>query len=274
MKQGFKNLYNLFTDRIRKLVLSALSKIQKFPDTFAYFQKDYLVLHFIMKEFCINNSIELIIIPQIKDAFIEQFKSSIYDNFTLGINLILNAEKTFSTSVSNNLVKSHLIEYMISYLFQLNNIFIELEIEFSLKMQNNVLADEFVVTLVEIISNLFNETYLKKLISIIDSLFTSSSQSNTSKNQAVVTQNYDFNLKKFNFYMFMLIKLLQTLEEIEDKNERLLGRKLGFSIINVSILNSIRDCIDNYFRNYFLKFLSKISNEVRVIFLEKELNEL
>jgi len=227
-----------------------------------------------MKEFCMNNSIDFIIIPHIKDAFIEQFKSSIYDNFTLGINLILNAEKTFSSSVSNNLVKSHLIEYMVSYLFQLNNIFIELEIEFSLKKENNVLEDDLVITLVEIVTSLFNETYLKKLLSIIDSLFTNSSQSNTSKNQAVVTQNYDFNLKKFDFYMYILIKLLQTLEEIEDKNDRLLGRKIGFSIINVSILNSIRDCIDIYFRNYFSKFLSKISNEVRVIFLEKEINEL
>jgi hypothetical protein len=163
---------------------------------------------------------------------------------------------------------------MVSYLFQLNNIFIELEIEFSLKKENNVLEDDLVITLVEIVTSLFNETYLKKLLSIIDSLFTNSSQSNTSKNQAVVTQNYDFNLKKFDFYMYILIKLLQTLEEIEDKNDRLLGRKLGFSIINVSILNSIRDCIDIYFRNYFSKFLSKISNEVRVIFLEKEINEL
>ena len=65
-----------------------------------------------MKEFCLENSMEFIVIPQIKDAFIDQFKTSIFENFTLAINLILNSEKTFSNSISNNLVKSHLIEYM------------------------------------------------------------------------------------------------------------------------------------------------------------------
>ena len=189
---------------------------------------------------------EFIVIPQIKDAFIDQFKTSIFENFTLAINLILNSEKTFSNSISNNLVKSHLIEYMISYIYQLNNIFIELEIEFSLYKENNVTDDELVFTLVEIISNLFNEIYLKKLISIIDSIFfTSSSQSNSQNNQIILTQNFDFNVKKFNFFTFILIKLIQTLDDIKV-----------------------------YFRNYFTKFLSKISNEVRVIFLENEINEL
>ena len=127
----------------------------------------------------------------------------------------------------------------------------------------------------EIISNLFNEIYLKKLISIIDSIFfTSSSQSNSQNNQIILTQNFDFNVKKFNFFTFILIKLIQTLDDIKDKNERLLGRKINFSLINSEIINIINNNIEVYFRNYFTKFLSKISNEVRVIFLENEINEL
>ena len=86
--------------------------------------------------------------------------------------------------------------------------------------------------------------------------------------------NNSFNIKKFYFYTFILIKLLQTLEDINDKNERILGRKIDFYLINVSILKTIKDNINIYFQNYFTKFFSKISNEIRVIFLGNEINEL
>jgi hypothetical protein len=142
-----RGIYDLFTDKIKSSISQILDKIKlnaKFTNAYAYFVKDFVFFYFVVKLYSLNTfNINLdngngrqVSSPlvDLKNVFVNKFKSAASENFNRAFSLVKSVEKIADTNgrfERENIVNVQIIDHFVKYIKFMSMSFIDLNEEFS-----------------------------------------------------------------------------------------------------------------------------------------------
>lgn len=237
----------------------------KFPNAQNYFIKDFLFFYFLLKQYCMNIGIEFKydnIMPDLKQSFLDKFKSVTTENFNRAFNLVKNVENNSELNgqfEKENIVNVQIVNHLATNMKRMSLCFVELNEEFineNIK-ESFINDDEILLTLKEIFSNALNEVYLMKCYAKLDIVIT-----NLNSNDVSIQLQEQFNIQKFYFFFYIIYKMNEFFISFINSN-------VSFLISN-DLQTSTETKLESYMNQFYNCFLNRITKEVKILLMNKE----
>ncbi len=259
-----KGIYDLFIDKIQSSFTQIFEKLKtnaKLSNSLFYFHKDFLFVYFSLKTYL--DKIEITRVDFIQDlrySFIAKYETTIKENFSRAFTLIKNVEKNAEMNgkfEKENVVNLQIIDHFVKYIKFMSMSFVDINEEFSESLIQN---DEILIEIKNIFSNQLKENYLMLIYQKLDHLFSNLNDINTNNTYSNILY------QKFYFLFYILYKMNEVFNSFLNSNIPYL--------ITEEIQSSLEEKISFYIGNFYKAFLSRVSKDVKIFMMNKDLDSL
>jgi len=269
-QEGLKGIYDLFIDKIHSSVLQIVDKLrtnQKFSNAYNYFVKDFIFFYFNLKLFALRTETDLNIestIVELEKTFIEKFSNSASENFTRAFSLVKNVEKTAEMNgrfQRENIVNVQILDHFVKYIKLMSMSFVDLNEEFGETAEILIKNDALISKLQNTFCDLLIECYFCNIFSKLDIVISS-----LNYNKGDTGVNNLLNVQKFYYFYYILYKMNEVFLSFLNSN-------IPF-LISYSIQETLEMRMEVYTNQFYNCFLNRIAKEIKMLLINKDLQNL
>jgi hypothetical protein len=158
-----------------------------------------------------------------------------------------------------NLVNLQIIDHFVKYIKFMSMSFVEINEEYPESLLQN---DKLLTEIKNIFSNLLSENYLSKIYLKLEPLLFCDN-TNTGN---LFSSNSIISYQKFYFFFYILFKMNEVFNSFLNSNIPYL--------ITEEIQFGLEEKISVYIGNFYKAFLSRVSKDVKIFFMNKDLDGL
>lgn len=195
---------------------------------------------------------------ELKEIFLEKFKSSLNENFSRAFNLVKTVERNAELNASfekENIVNVHIIEHLVDYIKKMSVSFTDLNDEFLPKGGNEdfIIKDKLMMELQEIFFQQITDCYFIKIFSKLDHVL-----------HTLVTETSGelLNVQKFFFFYYILYKM-------NDVFLSFINSSVSF-LVSPNIYKVLEARMEGALRSFQNCFLHRITHDIKVLMINKD----
>ena len=245
--------------------MEKIKKNNKFINSYNYFIKDFLFFYFCMKKFysvcnfADKSKKDLLLesIEDIKNSFIDKFKTSINENFTRAFTLVKNIEKNAEMNGQfdkENIVNVHIIEHLVDYMKKIGQSFTDLYDIFYIEDDEFFYSpkDPLITQLREVFANEIINNYFSNIFTKLDEV--------TDKLKNFTETNEKLLIQKFFYFYYLLYKMNDVFISFINSNINYL--------VDSDLYTKIKDKMYTYLSSFYSIFINRMT--LKVLLLNKD----